>query len=132
MKMCPNKFYRLTQDVKNPNPDRRKKSVDAWTTWPTGTLVFLREHEYPSPKNDKDTYKLRRLEFVNQNYASLHALKEYVLIDAAVGDPVEENLNLLLFRLDHSGHYLLSRLVDAGKVTLKDIEEALQHEKPCS
>jgi hypothetical protein len=128
--MLPNKFYQLTKDVKNPEPDRRKKSLDALPVWPAGTIVFHRQQRYPSPAKDDGTMvTLLRLEFYGQrSHAGQHAVNEhwdaYKLIADAVGKPLEEDFDMLLFRLDHSGRYLLEQLHTMGKVSLAEIEEA--------
>lgn len=129
--MLPNKFYRLPIDVPNPEPDRRRKDKRSAPVWVAGTVVFLRANEFPLPGDKEGTYTRLQLEFVGQSYAGQYALNPYEAgfkaIDAVVGDlePVEEDFALLFFRLDHGGRYLLECLYDIGKITLKDIEDAL-------
>jgi hypothetical protein len=122
MKIIEPGHYKLSRDVQNPKPDRRSKDWDKISSWPAGTLIYVRAQEYGSS-----------IEFVQSRWPTLHSIgpgcsEQYEAIGAALV-PVEETYKRLLHRLSvRDTYWLLKRLVTSGKVTLADIELAADEE----
>lgn len=116
-------YYRLSRDVENPDPDRRKsRDVTALPVWKAGTRIAVRiflpdvegvphlEIEWP---DDRHAILTRRAEWHGQYKAIAPAL-----------EPIEMDLDLTLHKMGASDYRVLDWLVRHGHVTLAQIEEA--------
>ena len=145
-------YYTLTKDVKNPKPDRRsKRRMDAAEVWKAGTVVFvtdrrgrvLRQAEQTAGErldltedsipeqgeirfsdNTQVLYSKDTSEFVERHkdeYKQGNGILEAC-------EPSPKTLGQILKQADWDGADLLALLVDAGKITLDDIDQLKQHD----
>jgi len=113
--------YVLTRDVKNPKPDRRSKEWNKLEMWPKGTQVYVRYTNINS-----------QIEFIESRWPTLQSIDSYSEaydVIAAALEPAKETYKRLLHRIGvHNTWWVLKRLVVMGKVTLADIEQAVNEE----
>lgn len=122
MKLKPG-YYRLTCDVTNPHPDRRKtREITAAPVWKKGTRFAVREQ-----LRDVNTPVLT-IEFADDRHAILtrrYEWDEAFKVIAPHLDPIAPDLYLTLHKLMvHDSRSILDRLVRSGRVTLGEVEEA--------
>ncbi|MFA6094173.1 MAG: hypothetical protein WC986_14640 [Elusimicrobiota bacterium] len=130
-------LYRLTRDVKNPAPDRRSTSFNKLAVWPKGMRVvavarFAEEGGASVTECDAD-YLFRFGQFESNGVPVRirpgpgPALLNPVFMLLAEAMELEPRSLDSVLRREPSlrQRQLLTRLLDAKKITLDDIEEAL-------
>lgn len=120
-------LYKLTQTLTNPDHDKRV-SRD-WTrlaTFEAGTRFVIREYMRDNDLQKDDSY-LTLEEF--GCYGSVHEYDERYKLITQFLEKEEESLDELLDKFHIRGtKYILQKLVDSGKVSLKEIENILTEE----
>lgn len=121
-------YYRLSRDVTNPHPDKRKtREITAAPVWKAGTRIAIQQvREHMLPKTCAGRAVLE-LEFADAPYSSLTRRYEWDDVFKALKpalEPIEPDLDLTLHKVGHKGYHILDRLVRAGRVTLAQVEEA--------
>ncbi len=108
---------KITRDVKNPKPDRRKvRDFAAEETWHAGERLYVEFYEYPT---------------LRQGYGRVPSMREGFdeLLDACELAP--RNLDNILYSQTHGGTLvgyqdeILAVLVEFGKVSLDDVDAAI-------
>lgn len=143
-------FYKLTADVTNPKPDRRKKRRwDAKPVWPAGTVVFVTD------RTDRDFREAERLagerlpeegkgeprgtiRFPDNSEVAYHfAAGELVarypemvqgngIVHAMVETP--KSVGQILKQADWTAEGLLALLVELGHVSIGTLDGIKQHD----
>ena len=134
-------IYRLTEDVKNPHPDRRyKRQPNMEPVWKKGTRFLAREEVYEDVIGGVEIrVTWFKLEFVDRQHGGMYAIpvrekegerqsdnadKAAALLVAL--EPTAEDFSALVKRLrldDYALSNLLKRMCTKGTVTHKQIED---------
>lgn len=120
-------YFKLTQDVKNPRPDRRsKRRIESAVMWPAGTVVYIhdtRESEDGSPRGyirftSGSQVMFDLAEKQHQQYP------EWVQGNGILAcvEPAPRTLSMALKESYFNAEQLLALLISSGKVTLLDID----------
>lgn len=122
--------FKLERDVKNPHPDKRAKyDRGKHPVWKAGTryrVTNIHAVLYGEKKPEPTTIQIRFLDggglSSNENEEGVKALLE--------NSVAFEDVALLLERnhFSNGGTLLLQRLVDAGKISLDDIRDAIRQQ----
>jgi hypothetical protein len=144
-------YYKLTQDVRNPKPDRRsKRRLDAAEVWPAGTIVFItdrREGVLRQAENAagerlglkvEDIAEQGEIRF-NDNTQVLYTLEDTDWVrqhpECIQGngiltacEPATKTLGQVLKQSDWNADALLALLIDTGKITLEDVDALKKHD----
>lgn len=117
-------FYNLTEDVRNPKPDRRSKRTESKPVWRKGERVYV------SPPSDTYRGKIEFRDgssvFFDAEAAEAVALtypwsvQGNVLLDKLT--PAPPTVGQTLKRAWATPKQLIARAVDLGKLTLDDIK----------
>jgi hypothetical protein len=116
-------FYRLTHDVKNPTPDKRK--VRDWTAaclWEKGTVLCAAERYYGVKAHGFLTLELVGHRYRHDCIGPGNETAYAALIEAF--EPIAEDYDCLMHRLDTSADVLLDALHRMHRVSLADLAEA--------
>jgi hypothetical protein len=110
-------FFRLTEDVKNPHPDRRSKSGHSLEVWPKGTKVQVRQIEgHRAELIFRDSTRLFFTDGVEDEEKGF--LRPDRIMPKLQAEPL--NVGILLER-HVRGADVLAVLVEKGVITLDQI-----------
>jgi len=145
-------YYKLTAEVKNPRPDRRRKrSMDCVASWPAGTVVWIhdtREADFKRlqevagerlPGSAADLKPRGHIRFADHSQIMFdlsdstdHHKRYPETVQGndilAACEPAPKTLGQILKQADWVPEELLALLIDAGKVTLEDVDAVKHHD----
>jgi hypothetical protein len=140
----PDAIYRLTEDVKNPHADRRRKrQANMLPVWKKGTRFLAREQVFENTVGDVEVRIIWFiLEFVDHKYGAMYGIPahedDFKKTDKGGRDtdranaimaslePAEEDFTAFLSRVrieDYTMMSLVKRLCAKGVLTHKQIED---------
>lgn len=141
-------YYKLTQDVTNPKPDRRsKRRLDCASVWPAGTVVYIKndaarvfqqaqEAAGERLPDDAMPEPLGSISFKDGTQVQFNlGLRDTRFPEETQGNgilaaltPATKTLGQVLKQADWTAEGLLALLIDTGKITLADVEAIKHHD----
>ena len=119
-------YYRLTADVKNPHPDRRRtRHRDSQAVWPKGMVVKVKPPE--------EGYRVGTVEFSDGGYIFYGGGDGKDNAEQRVGDELVENLEpapdtlgIVLREAALDADVILAQLIESGVITLGNVQFAVR------
>lgn len=115
-------IYELTQDVKNPNGDARRKYD--WTlekVWKKGARFEVKAWDIPDGfgiRTQRQLYLIGSSASIPEHASGFVALAQFLI-------PVEETVDDILSTRHVDHRYVIKNLVKYGLVTLADVRKAV-------
>ena len=145
-------YFKLTADVRNPKPDRRRKrSMDCAEVWKAGTVVWINDtraaafqkaeelagerlQEHPTDSEPRGFIRFTDHTQVMFNLSMKAILTleqpEHVQGNGVVNavEPAPQTLGQILKAAYWTAEDLLAILIDTGKITLQDVDAVKEYD----
>lgn len=113
-------YYVLKQNVKNPNKDGRSKEPLALPELKAGMRLHVRTVRNKPTEDLKFSYKVMR---AWPSYSQL--TDEQVAVVQPLVEPAPDTIGQRLDARNYSPDYVLAMLLDQGKITFDDVDQAM-------